>query len=1457
MTLQHGDYVRIEIQTKNLEAAPAELIAIGDGTDATPTQVAFWPPKPNAKEATTQTGQTENERTESESKRTKVRTVVTGDTLQHGGPTHKADTAPLAQMGRGLRQQDTLHEWYWMMATVYLWIAVPLLMKHQLRGEHKYSRPRGRRRRKGTTPSKAVFMLILILGQHCRLGLALQLHHPNAEARHRNGDTHEPTSYRTLPHEPGGIEPTQDLPPPGNTSGSLSITDQGRYMCHMIVSFLEGQQFATDIRQRLMRIPRPLVHSASVHSQPVPISLVRCLDNKDSSDDALTVNMTGPQVPPPDTKAKEQSVNSTGDLRDAPNRTIGESFKMTIGPDILDEQGLCNPWEMDHPVDLDTIIEDIPVYYPKKFTHPDPEAYKDFHYIHVYTDGSATWNQEEAISAWSVIIMGSMEAAPQDRELHLLDWLAGPTQEDPLHHQWIGSEVASSRNAEGEAIAWALLWAIQQGIDRPLHIHSDAITVLHGATGQWSFGADDQLIRRVRALYQLLWTLVGDQQMKASHIKAHAGHAGNELADLLAKTVRDKPHLSRIPDVQLGLWMHGEPPLIEWAWAMIDPIHRGDAVPDFYQDQLHWTHWKPPQSDLEWLPNNPTPPLQTPSSLEFSLNLATYNVSTLKEPSAAAFLRSQLQYFQMHIVGLQETRAGENDIPDSDFYRFIAVSDHGVGGCELWVNRRLHYGREGEHRQFFERKDFQVVHATAQLLIVNADLTNIPITFCVGHAPHVGGQAQKADSWWKELHELLDKFTRGRHLIMLMDANLPLAEDQPYSGPLCADASAMGNRLHRCLRTYELMAPSTYEELHTGDSITWRSNDGSHEKRIDYIIVPQQWTQTRMKSYVHQHLHSGAGGRDHHAVCLELIGLFGQRIPKTRKPRFDRLQIQDATEEKWKTFFQDWPSVSWEVDPTTHATILEKEIHNRLEKHFPASKEKRRNTLQFSEQTWDHYAKRNKLRKILGGIHRANHMLTMDRALSAWRSPTPIPQVRVREVIYALKMIHMLAAYQQINIQLKSDIQRDRSRHLQDLHEPVLQAHTSTILKTLKPFRIGKRTRDLGRKPLPMVELEDGSIAKNPTEAMDRWRRHYAAMEGGHEVDPRQLLQPDHQQPRHLPVTLQEIPTLSELERQMRAARPGKAMGMDLIPPELLHHTAHRMAYEVWPLYLKQVLTVSECLQHKGGRLISAFKRRGSIQKCENHRALLVSSALGKAFHGTFRRRTVPYVQQSAGPLQLTSQSRPSVSMAAHAVRAHLHSAKRMRHSAFALFLDITHAFYRVLRQFAIGATCADEHVMEFLRRMGVEEYCIEDIERMMEHGPALSHENCPAFLHAQVTEIHRDTWFVLNNDDRMILTEKGTRPGDGFADILWGLVFAQWAGRLEKKLQATHAFPPRLWNQEHGLHSGVGDTPVPHALIVWADDVVILGSDPSATSIVDKLQHTCSIMVQDRALALRTSSQL
>ena len=92
----------------------------------------------------------------------------------------------------------------------------------------------------------------------------------------------------------------------------------------------------------------------------------------------------------------------------------------------------------------------------------------------------------------------------------------------------------------------------------------------------------------------------------------------------------------------------------------------------------------------------------------------------------------------------------------------------------------------------------------------------------------------------------------------------------------------------------------------------------------------------------------------------------------------------------------------------------------------------------------------------------------------------------------------------------------------------------------------------------------------------------------------------------------------------------------------------------------------------------------------------------------------MPFVHRAASAMQLTSHLHPNVTLASHTARAHLQGMKNAGISSFALFLDISHAFYRVLRQFAVGADCSDENVMEFLRRMDIEEYSLQDIIDML-----------------------------------------------------------------------------------------------------------------------------------------------
>ena len=333
-----------------------------------------------------------------------------------------------------------------------------------------------------------------------------------------------------------------------------------------------------------------------------------------------------------------------------------------------------------------------------------------------------------------------------------------------------------------------------------------------------------------------------DDYLQIQYIQAHAGHPGNEIADLLAKAVCGMHEPGRLPNVSVAKWMHGNPPLIEWSWTMVDNLHRDGQVPRYEHGHYRWTMWKPPDPDLQWLPSIPLPKQCSDVALQLHLTFVTYNVGSLKEAAKSAYLRQQMQFFNIAIAGLQETRVSYDDVPDSNYMRFIAKSDQGVGGCELWVATGIPYNGSDQKIRFFQRKMFQVILASSQLLLVACDLEDQKLLFAVGHAPHQGRGKDVVRDWWSHLSKCLDEHSRSRHIIILIDANAQPETHPPNVGDLGDHDS---NETARCflelLQHHALFLPATFSDLHQGPQHTWCSNDAQYKARLDYVAIPLHW----------------------------------------------------------------------------------------------------------------------------------------------------------------------------------------------------------------------------------------------------------------------------------------------------------------------------------------------------------------------------------------------------------------------------------------------------------------------------------------------------------------------------------------------------------------------------------------------------------------------------------------
>lgn len=317
-----------------------------------------------------------------------------------------------------------------------------------------------------------------------------------------------------------------------------------------------------------------------------------------------------------------------------------------------------------------------------------------------------------------------------------------------------------------------------------------------------------------------------------------------------------------------------------------------------------------------------------------------------------------------------------------------------------------------------------------------------------------------------------------------------------------------------------------------------------------------------------------------------------------------------------------------------------------------------------------------------------------------------------------------------------------------------------------------------------------------------------------------------------------------EVERQLQKAATGKSVGYDRLPGELLKHGAPWLASAIWPLVAKAALWGVEPLQHKGGRLVVAYKNRGDHTQCHNHRGLLVSSSLSKALHNVWRARTQHYVFKGATEMQFTARPQSLVTQAAHCVRLYMRGRMAQGSSCYAMMLDIQAAYYRLLRQHSINSDFSDESLILFLKRMGVVDVTVPDLAQLLQGRNALEELQCPRHLRHVVSSLHRSTWWRLDFDSKIIKTERGTRPGDGFADVVWQLCFSRFLHRLDDVLASLGIQTQLWWNDRKGFDTASGPTEVPIGTVVWADDAAILGANPDAERIVPQLQVTAEVVL-------------
>ncbi len=1161
-------------------------------------------------------------------------------------------------------------------------------------------------------------------------------------------------------------------------------------------------------------------------------------------------------------------IDSEGETEQTTGPRKFVNIKVSLPENMTDMLKLLQPWPTQAlELDFDPACPILPVSL-QFLSGCQVGIAADVEDLYIYTDGSFARNN--GVSAFAFAVFGWSRGSTGGHH-RFLGWLARTTILDPDHPNFSGAIAHAVDEAEASALIWALIWLLQSGLRLPCYFCFDSLNIGLGASGRWNVRTGWLQGERLRELAQYAEAIRVGCPIHYEHVKAHSQQPGNELVDGLAysithdrvqETVGDIPDWS--PIFRLGC------NTLAWAWWTAQSYF-DKALPDIQNHEHSWDYidWRG-QEGVQSLESQ----LGTSQSQElvFSLQLATYNVMTLKayhQPGqefaglgAAHLLRQQLHQAGYQIIGLQETRATTQcTLTSDDFIRFVSghPESRGHRGVELWISRLIPFTCCTDGPRCFKESDISVLVAHDDLLIATINCAGHLLVIYVCHAPYDGADIQRKNDWWTKLDEFLNKYRRKGRTILLGDFNARMGRhvDEITGDRLCDKTNDNGERFEALLQRHSIWLPATYSTLHSTRDDTWVHPRG-HRSRLDYIGLDCLAWWNVMWSGVEERIMVTHTAMDHSLVGLSLTWQEDMCKQKVKRRSYDwEAMATDEGRQQLQNMLQDIPTLPWNCEVHHQWDFYDNCIHSGLQHYFPAPKRRTRSDI-FTQATWDRLSQKARLKEHLTILDQAMDRCWYKLFWIVWKTGQPLRST-CRLELMQISAVHLLRLFVLRSFRitagkLREQTKEDKTQFVNSVVDKASSASTTDVFKELRLLRVGSRFRKMKQQPLPQVLDGDLEHALDG-EARDRvWLQHCSKLEAAVETTTHRLLQRIRQgsfnRAAQFPHrSLEEAPTLLDLERSFRRIKRAKAPGHDGLRSDLCSLAPVEMSKLFFPILAKMVFQMNEPLQSKGGVMIAAYKG-GRHDLIDNYRGLLLSSHTGKALRRTIRQRLQEHYARTAPPLHVSIKLGGCVSHASHALRAYQSIAHQKGWSVGVLFLDVKAAYYRVVRQLAATLSNSDEDISRVLRYFELPPEHLQDLLSELHHGSECRASEVPPHLEGLVAELLSGTWFMTGTKQGLCEGLAGSRPGDGLADIVFGFIFKRVLSRVVDEAASLFDWAPCEIAGDFDLTTPppLGLSCPPFIDVVWADDLAFSAMHEDADTLIH-IMTTCTTLIFKQVL--------
>ena len=1079
----------------------------------------------------------------------------------------------------------------------------------------------------------------------------------------------------------------------------------------------------------------------------------------------------------------------------------------------------------------------------------------------IYTDGSSLSNQkhlppqraeEEGLGdTWAMVVIGERYDPPG---IKFLGWSAHPILYDPASNMHIGAQRLGADLAEKEGLSWAGLWRLSQNWRIPTCFRSDSRVALGQAAGITGTSHMDESFQFLRGIYQANEAALGPDGVIYSHVPGHAGEVWNECCDWLAKREREQSLYCPRPNLDMRKWRKAMAHL----W-MVFGNH--PDLPRFCGTGLHAPAPDLPRAAAPHLSEEPQDAVL--HEMHFAISACSANVNSLSQAPTGhegkiGYLRGQLKHLQLNFLGIQEAKTQEICTCVDQVYRMASGCAGRQQGVELWINLAQPYGWFKGRPCYFEKGDFQIAHKDSRIILVRVDTKHWTGWILVAYAPHSGLPWSVREDWWRRVTEITHQRKANESIIVLIDANAaPGLPDGKVVHGLSSRTSSSTPLFRSFAEEHDLSVLSS-TKAHEGPSTTWTAPSGDTAYCIDFVLASQDLVSSCTLSRVVPELDLGHGAWDHEAVAAEFswkASVLGNQGNVKRSRRIDPLQI---SAQKSEEVLHDYSPADWNVDIETHMDDFNAHVLHGLRDKCHKTKDSPKKPF-ITDAIWHLRDDKLALKARLKDITRRQREECIVAVFHNWASIRHQHQAvdggRFFDYHTYLRCsnLRLAAAYrnkaQQLRIELKGTKNNLIRQKFEELHP---EASAAQILHELRPILGPTNLKKLKIGTLPYVRDGEGELCKLPNEAIAVWSDFFRHMEGGQRMSKqeqreiwRKNLEPFCQ--TEFTIDGLDLPSLAALEAAYRRINPTKATGPDEIHPRFCRGAPHLLARKTYGQLMKLLTHGQESLIHKGGVLHPIWKMKGPRDLCSSYRSILVSSHIGKSLHRSLRQQQQTLFSKFLQMEQLGGRPKIPVTLGVHMGRAFLRSRRALGHNVAMLYLDLTEAFYRILRPVVIGGEVEDEIIMHVGSRLGLSTDLLADLHRHLEEPHALDRAHMPSHMQNAIKALHIDTHFQVQGQVDTCRTTLGSRPGDCFADVIFSYLW----GRILHSLQDQMT---QLGLQEeipiaHGLDIGFGLSPADDQGQLtreflgptWMDDTCVCVSDLCPDRLERKITQASS----------------